>query len=75
MKLMSFTAPLLVVSLIAVAVCGIGMLAVRASAVATRSSIDLLRMNLKVARLNAELLRHSREGAAAELKTLRAGDR
>ena len=71
MKLMSFAAPLLVISLIAIAVCGIGMMAVRASAVATQSSIDLLRMNLRVARLHQELLQHNRDGLAAELKTLR----
>ena len=70
MKLMSFTAPVLIVCLTFIAVCGLGMLAVRASAVSTQTSIDLLRMQLRVTRLHEQLLRHSRERLAAEAEAV-----
>jgi hypothetical protein len=70
MKLMSVTVPLLIVALTVAAVGGLGLLAVRASAFSTRTSIDLLRMNLRVARLHEELLRHSRNALAAQVETL-----
>lgn len=71
MKLMSFTALILIASLTVIAVWGIGMLTVRASAVSTQASIDLLRIHLRVERLHAQLVRHSRDTVAAEIKTLR----
>lgn len=70
MKLMSVTVPILIVSLTVISVWGIGMLAVRASAVSTQASIDLLRTHLRVARLHEQLLRHSREAVAAHAETL-----
>lgn len=70
MKLMSFTVPVLIVSLTVIAVWGIGMLAARASAVSTQTSIDLLRMHLRVARLHEQLLRHSRNAVAAQAEAL-----
>src|SRR6185436_13577622 len=66
MKLMSITMSLLVVSLTAVAVCGMGTLAVRAGAVSTQKSIELLRMQIEVTRLHEKLLRHSQERLAAQ---------
>ena len=71
MKLMSFTVPVLIVSLTAVALSGLSMLTVRASAVSTQASIDLLRIQLRVARLHEQLLRQSRDGVAAQAETLR----
>ena len=71
MKLMSFAVPVLVVALVTAAVGGIGLLAVRASAASTRASIDLLRMELRVARLHDQLLKHSRDDLAAHAGTLR----
>jgi hypothetical protein len=73
MKLMSVTAPLMIVALTGVAVSGMGMLAVRAAAVSTRSDIELLRMHLRVARLHEQLLRHSRNGLGAEVRSLLPG--
>jgi hypothetical protein len=70
MKLLSVTAPLLIVSLTGVAVSGMGLMAVRAAAVSTHANLDLLRMNLRVARLHEQLLRHSRDGLAAQLRSL-----
>jgi hypothetical protein len=70
MKLMSVTAPLLIVSLTGVAVSGMGLMAVRAAAVSTHANLDLLRMNLRVARLHEQLLRHSRDGLATQLRSL-----
>ena len=72
MKLMSFTVPMLIVSLTVISVWGIGMLAVRASAVSTQTSIDLLRMHLRVERLHEQLLRHSREALADHVELLLA---
>jgi hypothetical protein len=69
MKLMSFTAPVLIVALTAATLWGMGMLAVRASAVSTQTSIELLRMHLRVERLHDQLLRHSRELLTAELRS------
>ncbi len=70
MKLMSFTAPVLIVSFTVAAVWGLGMLAVRSSAVSTQTSIELLRMNLRVAALHEALLQHSRTALAAQVQTL-----
>jgi hypothetical protein len=70
MKLMSFTVPVLIVSLTVIAIWAVGMLAVRASAVSTQTSIDLLRMHLRVERLHEELLRHSRNAVAAQMEAL-----
>jgi hypothetical protein len=70
MKLMSFTVPMLIISLTVVAVWGVGMLAIRASAVSTQTSIELLRMHLRVERLHEQLLHHSREAVAAHVEAL-----
>ncbi len=70
MKLMSVTVPLLIVCVTAAAVCGLGTLAVRASAVSTQTSIDLLRMQLRVTRLHEQLLKHSRDRLAAEAEAV-----
>jgi hypothetical protein len=61
MKLMSVAALVLIVALATAAVGGLGLLAVRASAVSTQASLDLLRMHLRVARLHEQLLAHSRD--------------
>jgi len=66
MKLL--TVPMLIVSLTAAAVGGLGTLAVRASAVSTQTSIELLRMNLRVAQLHEQLLQHSRDALAAQVQ-------
>jgi hypothetical protein len=68
MKLLSLAAPMLVVSLTVAAIGGLGTLAVRASAVSTQTSIDLLRMNLRVAQLHEQLLQHSRAALAAQVQ-------
>jgi len=60
MKLMGFTAIVLTVALVTLAVGGLGLLAVRASAVSTQTSLELLRMHLRVARLHEQLLEQSR---------------
>jgi hypothetical protein len=70
MKLMSFTTPVLIAALTVVTIGGLGTLAVRSSAVSTQTSIDLLRMNLRVARLHEELLKHSKEDLGAQVETL-----
>jgi hypothetical protein len=70
MKLISFTVPMLIVSLTVIAVWGVGMLAVRASAVSTQTSIDLLRMHLRVERLHEQLLQHSREAIADHVEAI-----
>ena len=71
MKLMSITVPVLIVSLTVVALSSMSMLAIRASAVSTQTSIELLRIQLRVARLHEQLLRHSRDGLGAQVKELR----
>jgi hypothetical protein len=70
MKLMSFAVPVLVVALATAAVGGLGLLAVRASAVSTQASLDLLRMHLRVARLHQQLLEHSRDRLATHAGAL-----
>lgn len=59
MKISGLLAPLLVTSLIFLSVWCIGMLTVRSSAMATQSSIELLRMQIEVARLQQHLQQHS----------------
>ncbi len=71
MKLMSSAALVLVVALITAAVGGLGLLAVRASAASTQASLDLLRMHLRVARLQEQLLKDSRDRLATHAKALR----
>jgi hypothetical protein len=61
MKLSSWTAPVLIAALITVTVCGLSLLAVRASVFSTATSLDLLRLQLRVARLQDLLIRHSQE--------------
>jgi hypothetical protein len=73
MKLMSLAVPVVIISLVIVAVWGLGMLAVRASAASTQASIDLLRMHLQVARLHDELLRHSRRALGSHVEALLSG--
>ena len=68
MKLTSLAVPMLIVSLTVAAVGGLGTLAVRASAVSTRTSIELLRMSLRVAQLHEQLLQHSRDELAAQVR-------
>ncbi|HEV7785866.1 MAG TPA: hypothetical protein VGQ28_11055 [Thermoanaerobaculia bacterium] len=70
MKMMSFTAPLLIVAMTVVAICGLGQLTLRASAVSTHNSIELLRMHLRVVRLHEDLLRQSQARLAAGLRVL-----
>jgi hypothetical protein len=70
MKLSSLSVPVLLASLSVAAIGGLGTLAVRASAVSTQTSIELLRMNLRIARLHDELLKHSKDALAAQAKTL-----
>lgn len=69
MRLTSLAVPMLIVSLTVAAVGGLGTLAVRASAVSTQTSIELLRMNLRVAQLHEQLLQHSRDALAAQVQT------
>jgi hypothetical protein len=68
MKLMSLTVPMLIAVLSVAAIGGLGTLAVRASAVSTQTSIELLRMNLRVAQLHEQLLQHSRDALAAQVQ-------
>ncbi|HEX4961816.1 MAG TPA: hypothetical protein VF173_13315 [Thermoanaerobaculia bacterium] len=68
MKMMSFTAPLLIAAMTVVAVWGLGMLTLRASAVSTQNSIELLRMHLRVLRLHDELLLQSKSALAAQVR-------
>lgn len=66
MKTLSLSLPLLIVCWMFVAVWGLGMLSVKASATATQASIDLLRQQIRVARLRDQLLLH----AQRDLETL-----
>jgi hypothetical protein len=68
MKLASLTVPILIASLTVAAIGGLSMLAVRAGAVSTQTSIELLRMNLRVAQLHEQLLQHSRDALAAQVQ-------
>jgi hypothetical protein len=70
MKLGGLAVPVLIASLSVAAIGGLGTLAVRASAVSTQTSIDLLRMNLRIARLHDELLKHSKDALASQARTL-----
>jgi hypothetical protein len=69
MKLTGLAVPMLIVSLTVAAVGGLGTLAVRASAVSTQTSIELLRMSLRVAQLHEQLLQHSKDALAAQVQT------
>jgi hypothetical protein len=68
MKLMSLTVPVTIAALTVAAVGGLGTLAVRASAVSTQTNIELLRLNLRVAKLHEQLLEHSRDTLAAQVQ-------
>lgn len=70
MKLTSLTVPVLIVSFTVVAVWALGMLAVRSSALSTQTSLDLLRLNLRVGRLHEALVQHSRDALASQVKAL-----
>jgi hypothetical protein len=70
MKLAGLAVPVLIASLSVAAIGGLGTLAVRASAVSTQTSIELLRMNLRIARLHDELLKHSKDALASQTRTL-----
>ncbi len=67
MKLTSLAVPVMIAALTVAALGGLGRLAVRASAVSTETSIHLLRINLRIARLHDQLLQHARESLAAQL--------
>jgi hypothetical protein len=71
MKLTSFAVPALIVSLTAITVSGVGMLTVRASAISTKTSINLLRMQLRVTRLHEQLIQRDQERLAAQAEALR----
>ncbi len=66
MKLSAIAAPLLIAALTVATLAGLGTLAVRAGAVSTRTNIELLRLDLRVARLQARLLESARSGLAAQ---------
>ena len=70
MKLAGLAVPVLIASLSVAALGGLGTLAVRAGAVSTRTSLELLRMNLRIARLHDELLKHSKGALASQARTL-----
>jgi hypothetical protein len=67
MKLVSLTVPILILSLTIIAVWGLGVLAVKASAISTQASIDLLRIHLRVAELHDRLAEHTRQSVATDL--------
>ena len=69
MKLTGLSVPILIASLTVAAVGGLGTLAVRASAVSTRTSIELLRINLRVAQLHEQLLQRSKDALTAQVQT------
>lgn len=71
MKLTSFTVPVLIVLLTALAVSGVGMLTVRVSAASTLASINLLQVQLRLARLQQQLLERNRESLEAQAQALR----
>lgn len=70
MKSMSFTTPVLIAAFTVTAAWGLGMLAVRSGAASTKSSLELLRLNLRVYRLQQELLARSQEELADRVETL-----
>ncbi len=67
MKLTILAIPVMIASLTVAAVGGLSMLAARAGAVSTRTSIELLRINLRVAQLHEQLVQHSRDALAAQV--------
>lgn len=66
MKASLFTVPIVIAAFLLVAVWGLGMLAVKASAVSTQTSLELLRLHLRVTRLHDELQARSRERLVAD---------
>lgn len=68
MKLTGLSVPILIASLTVATVGGLGTLAVRASAVSTQTSIELLRINLRVAQLHEQLVQRSRDALAAQVQ-------
>lgn len=68
MKLTILAIPVMIASLTVAAVGGLSLLAARAGAVSTRTSIELLRMNLRVAQLHEQLVQHSRDALAAQVR-------
>ena len=76
MKLSALAVPVLLVALTLIAVWGLGMLAIRANALSTEASVQLLRTHLEAVRLHDQLLRHTRADVEAELeKTKRLAPR
>lgn len=70
MKLTALVTPVLIASLSVATIGGLGTLAVRSSTVSIQTNIKLLRMNLRVARLHEELLRHSQDALSTQAQTL-----
>lgn len=72
MKASTLIVPVLIASLIFLAVWALGILAVKSSAVATRTSAELLRLHLEVTRLHHDLAVHSRFHLQEDLVALPA---
>ena len=70
MKATFFTVPIVIATLTIIAVWGLGLLAVKASAISTQTSLELLRLHLRVAQLHDQLRLRSEQSLAAEGVTL-----
>lgn len=72
MKTLSSALPIVLLSLVLIGVWGLGLLAVKASATSTQTSIDLLRRHLEVAQLHEKLLATSKQRLEAHVQELSA---
>lgn len=72
MKAMTLTAPVVLVAMIFLFVWAMGMLTVKSGVVATKGSLELLRLHVQVARMHDALLVHSKQSVEEHLSLLSA---
>ncbi len=72
MKAMTLTVPVVLVAMIFLFVWAMGMLTVKSGVVATKGSLELLRLHVQVARMHDALLLHSKQSVEEHLNLLSA---
>ncbi|MEM7351134.1 MAG: hypothetical protein AAF657_10035 [Acidobacteriota bacterium] len=72
MKASALMAPLVLTGLIFAAVWAIGMMALRSSAMATETSLQMLRFQIEARKLQEALATHSRQRLVEDLNSLEA---